>query len=178
MLRAVAILTLLTVAGCGTVEPASSQPKIERPLDASAFRSTEHVCELVDKSTAADQHWKGGSPKTESGDFGCAYESTTTPTLSLKVTVTDTETLARAYEYQKNGKNTLFTFAQPLSVAGQPAAKLTYTARDPSTACRIAVGLTENTGLTVDIDDAAHHDIKPCELAISASETIVRKLAG
>ena len=179
MLRVVVILALLAVAGCDTGEPTLSRPRIERPLDASGYMSAEHVCELFDQPTAAGQGWKDGDPKALSiGDFWCSYGSTTTPTLGLLVTITSTDYLSRAYEYQNSGKDSMFTFAQPLSVEGQPAAKLIYTARDPSTACRIAIGLTENTSLTVDIDDILQHDIKPCELAIAASETIVRKLVG
>ncbi|MGH3859428.1 DUF3558 family protein [Actinokineospora sp.] len=158
-----------------TASRPSSPPPIDRELDASVYHG--RLCELfTDEQAKVEGFDKPGEIKLETNDRAAACSRFTSSGGVYRHLIIEHypnfDFLGSVYR-GRSAAPLMWPREDwaPHTVAGQPAARTTFPIHS---VCRIAIGLSPNQGIVVDVGGVD----RACAQADSVAEEIVRKLGG
>jgi hypothetical protein len=170
-----ALVLLLT----GCAEPPSepptphptSRPPIDRPLDVSAYATTDTVCEIV-PPTALEELGLSVFSACAAIEDNPACRLRGAGMVNVQV-FGSTDRLARAYTLDRPGGEHLPYFVRAFSIGGQPAAHVQTKETDLDQWCVTVVAMTDASSVEVE-----NHGVDACATADRLAAAIVGKLAS
>ncbi|MEJ2888800.1 DUF3558 domain-containing protein [Actinomycetospora aeridis] len=173
----VAVLLLAVVAACSQPSPpAAPDPRAGAPVPPGGRDVTvvaSDPCRALDDAVSESGFSSPGEQRTvASGDRSCRWTAPDDSQFASAIIFSGRDVLADAYRLRR------FAIFEPSAVAGFPAVREQASAESAS--CTITVGIQEDQGFIVTLDDQAAASgglsSQPCARAQEVAERIVAAL--
>ena len=161
--------------GGGDELPSDGAPKVPNPIDASHFE--QNPCDSLTPSQAQGLDLGAGKRLDTSFGRGCNWRNSETGgSVSIDFSSEDKRGLSSAYRSANKGE---FTYFEPIDdIEGHPAVAYDITAGKPTTACFVAVGVTDELTFStmVTLSPSNVGEKEPCETSAMVAGMMLKNM--